>query len=67
MESLVGTGFQLMEALLAFVVADADPRVVANIETFHDFRYETGVYVGEGEQAGTLVPMKKMLVRTYLP
>lgn len=40
----LSAGFQFMEALLAFVVADADPRVVANIEGFHRFRYETGVY-----------------------
>ncbi len=45
----LGAGFQLMEALLAFVVADADPRVIANIESFHDFRYETGVYLQDGE------------------
>lgn len=43
----LSTGFQLMEALLAFVVADADPKVIANIDGFHRFRYETGVYLGE--------------------
>jgi DNA-binding MurR/RpiR family transcriptional regulator len=40
----LSAGFELMEALLAFVVADADPEVIANIEGFHQFRYETGVY-----------------------
>lgn len=43
----LSAGFQLMEALLAFVVADADPKVIANIDGFHRFRYETGVYLGE--------------------
>lgn len=42
----LGAGFLFMEALLAFVVADADPRVIKNIDTFHRFRYETGVYLG---------------------
>jgi DNA-binding MurR/RpiR family transcriptional regulator len=43
----LSAGFQLMEALLAFVVADADPKVIANIDEFHSFRYETGVYTGD--------------------
>ncbi|NIR61408.1 MAG: MurR/RpiR family transcriptional regulator [Gammaproteobacteria bacterium] len=38
----------LLELLIAFMVADADRRVVANIEEFHRIRYETGVYWDEG-------------------
>jgi hypothetical protein len=34
----------LLETLLAFMVADADEQVVANIEEFHRLRSETGVY-----------------------
>lgn len=34
----------LLESLMAFVVADADPRVVASIEAFHRRRYDLGVY-----------------------
>lgn len=45
----LSAGFLIMEALLAFVVADADPKVIANIEGFHRFRYETGVYTETDE------------------
>ena len=34
----------LLETLMAFVVADADPEVIANIERFHERRAELGVY-----------------------
>lgn len=39
----------LLEAIMAFVVADADPAVVANIERFHRRRQEFGVYWQDGE------------------
>lgn len=45
----LSAGFQLMEALLTFVVADADPEVISNIDAFHSFRYETGVYLDDSE------------------
>ncbi len=35
----------LLETLMAFVVADADDHVIANIERFHRRRYDLGVYV----------------------
>lgn len=35
----------LLETLMAFVVADADEQVVANIEGFHRRRYDLGVYL----------------------
>ena len=35
----------LLESLMAFVVADADDRVIANIEGFHRRRYDLGVYI----------------------
>lgn len=38
------TTMVLLEAILAFMVADADRKVVANIDEFHRVRYETGVY-----------------------
>ncbi len=34
----------LLESLMAFVVADADPEVIARIEAFHRRRYDLGVY-----------------------
>ncbi len=34
----------LLETLVAFVVADADPEVVANIERFHQRRLALGIY-----------------------
>jgi DNA-binding MurR/RpiR family transcriptional regulator len=39
----------LLEAIMAFVVADADPAVIANIERFHRRRHELGVYWKDGE------------------
>ena len=39
----------LLESLMAFVVADADDRVIANIEGFHRRRYELGVYLPDEE------------------
>ncbi len=35
----------LLETLMAFVVADADDHVIANIESFHRRRYDLGVYL----------------------
>lgn len=37
----------LLETILAFMVADADQQVVANIDEFHRLRAETGVYWSE--------------------
>lgn len=37
-----------LEALIAFMVAEADPSIVANIEAFHRLRYESGVYHDDG-------------------
>ena len=34
----------LLETLIAFVVADADPKVIANIERFHAERHRLGIY-----------------------
>ncbi|MDH3694531.1 MAG: MurR/RpiR family transcriptional regulator [Gammaproteobacteria bacterium] len=34
----------LLEALMAFVIADAKPNVIANIEKFHARRHELGIY-----------------------
>lgn len=39
----------LLETLVAFIVADADRSVVANIDEFHRLRYESGVYWREPE------------------
>ena len=42
----------LLEMLMAFVIADASPDVVANIEKFHDRRHALGIYcdeIGGGE------------------
>lgn len=36
-----------LETLLAFMIADADEQVVANIQEFHRLRSETGVYWSE--------------------
>ena len=35
----------LLETLMAFVVADADDHVIANIEGFNRRRYDLGVYL----------------------
>ena len=34
----------LMETLMAFVIADASPEVIANIEAFHERRHRLGIY-----------------------
>jgi len=34
----------LLETIMAFVIADADPEVIANIERFHRRRHDLGVY-----------------------
>lgn len=39
----------LLETIAAFVVADADPRVIANIDRFHRRRHELGIYWREGD------------------
>lgn len=33
-----------LETLMAFVIADADPDIIANVERFHQRRHELGVY-----------------------
>ena len=38
-----------LETLMAFVVADASPEVVASIERFHERRQASGVYWKESE------------------
>jgi DNA-binding MurR/RpiR family transcriptional regulator len=37
----------LLETITAFVVADADPEVIANIQRFHERRHQLGVYWNE--------------------
>ena len=37
----------LLETLMAFVIADARPEVIASIERFHDRRHDLGIYVSE--------------------
>jgi DNA-binding MurR/RpiR family transcriptional regulator len=37
-----------LETLMAFVVADASPDVIASIERFHRLRHESGIYWPEG-------------------
>lgn len=39
----------LLETIMAFVVADADPQVIASIERFHQRRYDLGIYLREDE------------------
>ncbi len=41
----------MLDTLIAFVIADASPDVIANIERFHRRRYELGIYheVWEGD------------------
>lgn len=39
----------LLETLMAFMVADADPAVIANIDRFHRRRFDLGVYWKETE------------------
>jgi len=39
----------LLETIAAFVVADADATVIANIERFHRRRHELGIYWREGD------------------
>ncbi|HIC80987.1 MAG TPA: MurR/RpiR family transcriptional regulator [Kiloniellaceae bacterium] len=38
----------LLETLMAFVIADADPQVIADIERFHQRRHALGIYEEEG-------------------
>ena len=37
----------LLETLMAFVIADARPEVIASIERFHERRHDLGIYVNE--------------------
>lgn len=37
----------LLEALMAFVIADAEPDVISNIERFHERRHALGIYAAE--------------------
>ncbi len=41
-----------LETLMAFVIADADPEVIANIERFHQRRHELGIYFDDENAAG---------------
>ena len=40
----------LLETLMAFVIADADAEVIANVERFHQRRHELGIYWSERDQ-----------------
>ena len=37
----------LLETLMAFVIADARPEVIASIERFHERRHDLGIYLEE--------------------
>ncbi|MEM7171034.1 MAG: MurR/RpiR family transcriptional regulator [Pseudomonadota bacterium] len=39
----------LLETLMAFVIADASPDVIANIERFHERRHALGIYLEESD------------------
>lgn len=39
-----------LETLMAFVIADADPQVIANIEQFHTRRHALGIYTSAEDQ-----------------
>ena len=39
-----------LETLMAFVIADADDQVIANIERFHQRRHELGIYWSEEDK-----------------
>jgi DNA-binding MurR/RpiR family transcriptional regulator len=39
-----------LETLMAFVIADAGPDVIANIERFHQRRHELGIYWSDGNR-----------------
>lgn len=39
----------LLETIMAFVIADADPKVIASIERFHQRRFDLGVYYPEDQ------------------
>ena len=39
----------LLETIMAFVIADADPEVIANIDKFHRRRHDVGVYWPEDD------------------
>ena len=39
----------LLETLIAFVIADADPKVISSIERFHARRHALGIYAEEQE------------------
>ena len=41
----------LLETLMAFVIADASPDIVANIERFHQRRHELGIYCEDQEMS----------------
>ena len=43
----------LLETIMAFVIADADAEVIANIEGFHRRRHDLGVYWQEDDWDGT--------------
>jgi DNA-binding MurR/RpiR family transcriptional regulator len=39
----------LLEALMAFIIAEAKPRAIARIEAFHARRFALGVYWPDGD------------------
>ena len=41
----------LLETIMAFVIADADPKVIAAIDRFHQRRYDLGVYWRDDERS----------------
>ncbi len=40
----------LLETLMAFVIADAKPKVIASIERFHERRHALGIYQDDGRR-----------------
>ncbi|MEM7042690.1 MAG: MurR/RpiR family transcriptional regulator [Pseudomonadota bacterium] len=42
----------MLETLMAFVIADAKPAVIASIERFHERRHELGIYISDGRPKG---------------
>ncbi len=43
----IGAAAALLETLMAFVIADASPDVIANIQRFHERRKALGIYKGD--------------------
>ena len=47
MSSVALTAF--LDTLMAFVMADASPKVVSNVENFHRQRFEIGAYLPDSQ------------------